>query len=195
MRIPATLTAGDTATWTDLPFADGNGATVDATAYALTYSLRGPVAAAGFDLQATASGTGWLFSLAAAQTAALNATGAVQRWYWQAWASKSGARITAGAGTLLVKPNLAGLDVAATYDGRSPAEQILATVEAAILARTNGDLVTEYTIGTRSLRKEPITELLALRDRYRLIVAREAKAKAIAAGLGNPSRMGVRFRA
>lgn len=191
MRAPQFITAGDSATWLDLPFADALGASVDSSAYTLTYSLRGPDQAAKKDLVGVPSGTGWQFSLATSDTAAFNAGGTPVRWYWAAYAAKTGVRLTAGEGVLVVKPNLAA---ATTFDGRSVAEQILATVESAIQSRINGDMVTEYTIGSRSLKKEPMTELLALRDRYRTIVSRERKAQAIKNGLGNPSRLGVRFR-
>lgn len=191
MRIPQFITAGDSASWVDFGFSDAVGASVDATSYALTYSLRGPDAGAKKDLTGVAGGTAWSFTLSTTDTAAFN-TGSLQvRWYWAAYASKAGVRITAGEGVLVVRPNLATQSI---FDGRSQAEQILATVEAAILARVNGDMVTEYTIGSRSLKKEPMTELLTLRDRYRAIVSRERKAQAIKNGLGNPSRLGVRFR-
>lgn len=194
MRIPNTITAGDSAAWVDLPFADTLGMPVDATAYTLGYSLRGPVAGAGLDLVGTASGTGWAFALSTAQSLALNTGATVARWYWQAYATKSGVRLTAGEGQLNVRPNLAAISTG-TFDGRSQAEQILSTVESAISARINGDAVTEYTIGSRSLKKEPMGELIKLRDRYRTIVSRGRKAQAIKNGLGNPTRLGVRFRA
>ncbi len=191
MNIPSTIIAGDTPSWVDSSFTDGLGASVDSSAYTLTYSLRGADAAAKLDLQGAPSGSGWQFSLAAAASAALNTSGQAARWYWAARAAKGGTVLTAGEGTLLVKPNLAALT---TFDGRSQAEQILSTVEAAILARSTGDFVTDYTIGSRSLKKEPMSALLALRDKYRLIVSRERKGQAIKNGLGNPTRLGVRFR-
>lgn len=191
MNIPNIITAGDTPSWVDNPFTDGLGASVDSSAYALTYSLRGADAAAKQDLVGTPSGTGWQLTLGQAASAAFN-TGTINtRWYWVARATKAGVTLTAGEGVLVVKPNLATVN---TFDGRSTAEQVLSTVEAAILARTNGDMVTEYTIGSRSLKKEPMTALLQMRDKYRLIVSRERKAQAIKNGLGNPTRLGVRFR-
>ena len=194
MRIPTTLTAGDSTAWVDYPFADALGSPVDATAYTLSYSLRGPVAGTGLDLTGAVQGTGWAFALSTAQSAALNTSTGKTLWYWQAYATKAGVRLTAGDGQLVVRPNLAGIN-AGTFDGRSNAEQILATVETAILARINGDAVTEYTIGNRSLKKEPMANLIQLRDKYRLIVSRERKGQAIKNGLGNPTRLGVRFSA
>ena len=193
MKAPATLTAGDSASWLDLPFGDPLGASVDSSSYALAYSFRGPVAAALLDVTGTASGTGWQFTLTTTQTAALNTGTTTVRWYWSAYASKSGVRLTAGQGVLLVKPNLASINNSTVYDGRSPNEQILAAIDAEITARISGGATLEYTIGTRSLKKEPMSALLELQTRYRMKVRSERRAQQIANGLGNPSQLGVRF--
>lgn len=194
MRIPAILTAGDSAAWVDTSFADALGASVDAGSYTLAYSLRGPVASAGVDVTGTPAGTGWSFVLTSAQSAAMNTGTSPNKWFWSAFASKTGVRITAGQGTINVRPNLAALSPSGTFDGSSPAEQILAAITAEISARINGGATLEYTIGNRSLKKEPMTALLALRSQYRLIVSRERRAQSIANGLGNPQRLGVRFQ-
>jgi len=193
MRIPATLTAGDSAAWVDYPFGDPLGASVDAGSYTLTYSLRGPIAAAGIDLAGTPAGTAWSFALTSAQSAALNTGTTTSRWYWAAYAAKTGVRLTAGQGLLLVRPNLAGINSSTVYDGSTKSEQILTAIDAEISARINGGATVEYTIGTRSLKKEPMAALLELQARYRLKVARERRAAAIANGLGNPQKLGVRF--
>ncbi|MEO8804648.1 MAG: hypothetical protein ABI433_01085 [Burkholderiaceae bacterium] len=194
MNIPGILVAGDSLTWVDYAFGDALGASVDAGAYSLAYSFRGPVAAAGLDVVGTPRGTGWSFTLTTAQSAAMNVGATPQTWYWQASATKAGARVTAGDGSLYVKPNLAGLTAGSSlFDGTSPAEKILAAIEAEITARATGGMTLEYTIGNRSLKKEPIGALLALRTSYKLIVSRERRGQQIANGLGNPGRVGVRF--
>lgn len=193
MRIPSLITAGDTAAWVDTAYADGLGASVNSGSYGLTYSLRGPIAAGNIDIVGTAQGTGWALALTSAQTAALNNTAANQTWYWQAFATKTLTRITAGVGTLLVKPNVAGLSTAAAYDGRSPAEQDLVAVRAEISARLAGGATLEYTIGQRSLKKEPMAALVAIEQRCVRIVARERQAAAAANGLGHKGRLTVRF--
>lgn len=193
MRIPAFITAGDSATWIDYAFNNALGDSIDATAYTLAYSFRGPLPT-GLDLTGSVTGTAWTFTLTTAQSAALNAGAASAVWFWQAYATKAGVRLTAGEGQLVVRPNLAGIS-AVTFDGRSQAEQVLSTVEAAIAARVNGDFTIEYTIGTRSLKREPMANLIQLRDKYRFIVSRQRKAQMIANGLGNPTRLGVRFKA
>lgn len=190
MRIPSNIIAGDSAQWVDVAFADSLGGVIGSATYALTYSLRGPGAL--LDLLGVAQGTGWAFSLTTTQSAALNTTGSSVIWYWQAYASKTDVRTTAGDGTLVVKANLAS--VSAGFDGSSQAERILTTIESEIQARLTGGGTIEYTIGSRSLKKEPMAELLKMRSAYRNIVARERRGQMIKNGMGNPSRVGVRFK-
>lgn len=190
MRIPSGLTAGDSADWVDYPFTDGLGRSVDAGSYTLTYSLRGP--GATLDITGTPVGTSWQFNLAPSDTAAMNTGAARALWYWAAYATKSGARLTAGQGTLSVRANLAALT--GSFDGRSEAERCLAAIDAEITARINGGATLEYTIGQRSLKKEPLAALQALRAEYLLRVSRERRSQQIANGLGNPQRLGVRFK-
>ncbi len=191
MRIPSSIIAGDSAQWQDLAFQDGLGANVGSADYTLSYALRGPYAAQ--DLGGTAFGTGWQFSLSTAASAALNTSSSNAVWYWQAVATKAGVRLTAGDGTLVVKPNLVALN-ATPFDGSSQAEKILTAIENEVQARITGGATLEYTIGTRSLKKEPMAELLKLRSAYRNIVARERRGQMIKNGLGNPARVGVRFK-
>jgi hypothetical protein len=193
VKIPAQLAAGDSVSWTDAQFTDNNGNTVNALAYGLTYSFRGPIAAANVDVVGTASGTGWLVALTTAASAAMNNGASTLTWFWQAYATKSGSRILAGEGRLLVKPNLMGASTGATFDGSTDAEQILAAITAEIKARLSGGATIEYSIGTRSLKKEPMTELIKLKEKYGAIVSREQRAARLANGLGNPTRVGVRF--
>lgn len=190
MRIPLQITAGDSADWIDFSFADTVGASVASSQFELKYSLRGP-AAEGLDLVGESHGSGWKFSLPMDRSAALNTSAVRVTWFWQAYATRGAQRITAGTGQLFVLPNLAG--IAGAFDGRSQAEQALQKVEAALLARVNGDLVTEYTIHGRSLKKESTEALMALRKQYRRIVSRERKRESIKNGQGNPDMLGARF--
>lgn len=90
-------------------------------------------------------------------------------------------------------PNLAALASSAAFDGRSQAETDLAAVRAEITARISGGATLEYTIGSRSLKKEPMTALVEIEQRCLRIVARERRAAGAANGLGNPGRISVRF--
>ena len=194
MKIPQQIIAGDSLTWLESPFADPLGNSIDCTAYTLTFSFRGP-SNGGLDVVATAAAPGWSLALTPAQTAAFNIGPAAALVSWQASAAKTGVRINAGTGTLRVLPNLAAMQTKAAFDGRSQAETTLAAIEAELAARATGGATVEYTIGSRSLKKEPMAALVELASRYRRIVAREKTAAAIANGLGNPGRLAVRFKA
>jgi hypothetical protein len=109
---------------------------------------------------------------------------------WARWVEKTGPiRQSLGDGQLQILENPA--TAAAGYDGRSTARKMLDQIEAALLAFNLG--VKAYTIGSRSMTKADIPELLTMRDRFRAEVENEAAAEKIAAGLGNPRNFGVRF--
>ena len=194
MKIPAVLVAGDSANWTDTAFADSANSPVDSGTYTLTYSFRGSIAAGNVDIVGVATGTGWKTSLTTAQSAAMNTTASALTVYWQAVATKSGVRVTAGTGTLLLKPNVAGLSTGATFDGRTQTELDLAAIKAEMSSRISGGATVEYTIGTRSLKKEPMAALIAMEQRLMRIIAREKRAAAAANGLGYTGRLAVRFK-
>jgi hypothetical protein len=78
------------------------------------------------------------------------------------------------------------------YDGRSHARKMLAQIEAAIEAFQN-PTVKEYTIGTRSLTRNDMKDILDMRDKYRAEVANEEAIARIAAGGSNPRNIGIRF--
>jgi hypothetical protein len=193
MNIPPIIAAGDTVWWLDRAFTGAAGGLISSPDYGLIYSLRGPVPAGNVDLQGAADGGGWKVTLTAAQSAALNGTATANVWYWHAVATKGQERVTAGSGTFKVTPNIAGLPTNGAFDGRSKAEQDLAAVRAEISRRISGGATVEYTIGMRSLKKEPMSALVEIEQRCLRIVARERKASAAANGLGNPSRLAVRF--
>jgi hypothetical protein len=191
MKIPSIIIAGDSAQWRDVAFQDGLGNVVSSVDYTLTYSFRGP--RSPLNLAGTPQGSGWQFNLSTTDSAALNAGKSVETWYWQATAAKTGARLTAGEGTLAVRANLPAMTTAG-FDGRSQAEKDLAAVRSEISARINNGASIEYTIGNRSLKREPMTALVEIEQRCLRIVQRERRSQSIANGLGNPGRVGVRFK-
>lgn len=156
--------------------------------WALAYRLvPRTVGNAVVNINATANGTGYAVAVAAATTAAW----AADTYTWASWVNKAGELYTVGGGTILVQPD--PRTVAAGYDDRSVEEQQLSQVTATIQARISGGLVAEYTIGSRSLKNESMAALLALRSQLRVTVARQRRGQQIAAGLGRPDRLGVRF--
>jgi hypothetical protein len=195
MPIQNKIIAGDTIAWVELPFTNSLGFITSAN-WRFVYSLRGSLPAGNVDLTGTAAGGGWSFSLSSAQSAALNTGASRLTWYWQAWAQSldQQQRCTVGNGQLFVSPNLAAMAASAAFDGRSQAEQIYAAINKEIQARVDGGVSVEYSIGNRSLKREPTAELLKLRSHYLTIISNERRAQQLAAGQGNSGRVGVRFK-
>lgn len=190
MNIPAQIRAGDTVKWRDVASVDVFGNPVSSgTGWTLTYYLRFDKNNEGATVVGTAYGTGWEFTISQATSAGFDAG----QWYWQAEATKSGEHITLGAGQLEV---LAGLSYAgnpSAFDGRTQSQKDLDAVQAAIRAIVSGGVVQEYKIGTRSLKKYEIADLLALESQLKAAVKREQAAQLQANGLGNPHNLFVRF--
>jgi hypothetical protein len=85
---------------------------------------------------------------------------------------------------------------AGAFDDRSQAEKDLAAAEEAIRALVAG--AQEYQIGAlgsggRKVRRADLAELIKWRDGLKAEVMREKRAEIIAAGLGDPRRVYVRF--
>lgn len=198
MNIPGKIIQGDTVAWRDNPSRDALGNSISAPEWTLTYYFSGPTQ---FHVVAVADDAGWAMSLTSQQTAAMTpvqSIGAAPNYYWQATAHRhlnhgtpNTEKITIGTGTLTVLQNLA--TAPAGFDGRTQSEKDLAAVQNAIQTRISGGAVSEYVIGTRRLKNEPLSELLALESRLKLVVSRERQAQAIANGLGDPRNTYVRF--
>lgn len=182
---------GDTVKWRDEPSVDvfGNAIT-SSDGWSLTYYIRFNRNNHGATAVGTAYGSGWEFTLSSVTTGAFHEddTG-----YWQAVASKAGEKITLGSGTFAVEPNLFYTGTPAAVDGRSQAQKDLEAVQGAIRSLMAGGAVQEYRIGTRSLKRYELADLLALETKLKAEVARENKAALIANGLGNPHNLFVRF--
>ncbi len=185
MNIPSKLVSGDSISWDDVPSKDNLGNAVDSSQYTLSYVFKGTKASLSVD--GVTQGSGWRTTISTTQSALL----VPGIYYWQAYASKTGARVTLGSGQLDVKQNLS---VAPTsFDGRSQAEQDLDAVQLAMRTMIAGGAVQEYTIGTRSLKKMTLTDLMAMESQLKAEVAKEKQASSIANGLGNPKNVFVRF--
>jgi len=179
MKIPAQITANDSATWSDDAFVGDAGVLLDSSAYTLTYSLRGPMS---LDLTGVASGRGWITTLA---KNALNTAG----WYSVvARLTNTTDRRTVGTGRLNVLPDFSSLTVGGEF--RTQAEIDLAQVDAAIA----GSRTQSYKIGTREAKRYTIAELLEIRSLLLVKVKNERATRDLANGLGNPSNLYVRFR-
>lgn len=189
MPIPANLTAGDSANWTDDPFLAADGMTrLDAGKYALSYELRGT--GAPVTLTAATNGTGWKTAITTTQSAGL----AAGVWFWVAILTATGERITVGRGEINIAQDLAAV-TSQTFDGRSTAEKALSDAELALAnLHASGKKTKKYTIGTRNAEYYTAPELIAAISYWRIRVGNERAAKSISDGLGNPKNLMVRFR-
>jgi hypothetical protein len=191
VKIPSKIRAGDTVVWVDEPSVDVFGAAIDSSNHGLTYYLRTNTASEGATVVGVAEGSGWKFTISDATSAGFDAG----VWYFQAVATANvgGAKTTLGTGQLTVEPSLSYAGSPGAFDGRSQAQKDLEACQAAIRSLMSGGAVQEYRIGTRSLKRYDLAELLALESRLKAEVARENKAAMIANGLGNPHNLFVRF--
>jgi hypothetical protein len=98
-----------------------------------------------------------------------------------------------GSGQLTVLRSLSYTGSPAAVDGRSQAQQDLDAVQAAIRALVSGGAVQQYSIGSRSLTKMRIEDLMTLESKLKADVKREQMAELMANGLGNPHNLFVRF--
>ena len=185
MRIPAELFSGDSQTWRDDSARDSIGNQLNSADWVLTYDIRG---AQILTLTGVSYGAGWETTITAAQSAAL----AAGDYYWQAYVTKGLDRKTIGSGQIKIRASLSAV-TAEGYDGRTQTKKDLDAVTAEISARVSGGATIEYTIGNRSLKKEPMSALITMQSRLKSMVARERQADLIAQGVGNPRAMFVRF--
>lgn len=196
MKIPSKIRAGDTVVWRDEATVDVFGGPINGSTHNVTYYLRTShnhqgAAVAGVAVPGSPSGSGWTFTISSATSAGFVA----DDWYWQALAVSiaDGSKTTLGAGQIEVLPSLAFVGTPGAFDGRTQTQKDLEACQAAIRSLMSGGAVQEYRIGTRSLKRYDLAELLALESRLKAQVARENKAAMIANGLGNPHNLFVRF--
>jgi hypothetical protein len=179
MAEPTFFYAGDTVEWTKL---------VDDYTPTDGWTLSYVFAKGSVQQTVTASDNGD-GSFAVAITAAESTEWDAGVYYWQAKVTLDDAVHTVGTGQITVKQALSD---AATYDGRSVAKVMLENIEA-YLIDANNITAASYSIGGRSLSRWSRSELLAERERLRAEVRAEEGQARVAAGLGNPRRLYVRF--
>lgn len=190
MKIPPTIQAGDTVSWVDASSTDTLGNALTSANWVLTYYLRFNAASeAATVVGSSRSDGGWDFTISAATSAGFDAG----TWYWQALATSGSDKFTLGAGSLQVKASLSYTGTAGAFDGRTQAEKDLDAVQTAIRSIISGGGVQQYSIGSRSITKMRLSELMELESKLKAEVNRERAAEKVAAGLGNPGTMFVRF--
>ena len=167
------------------------GAPLTSATHGLTYYLRTNHNHEGATVVGAPFDAGWEFTISAGTSAAFDAG----IWYFQAVATAlvGGEKTTLGTGQIEVLPSLSYTGQPHPFDGRSQAQKDLEAVQGAIRSLMSGGAVQEYRIGTRSLKRYELADLLALESKLKGDVARENKAAMIANGLGNPHNLYVRF--
>lgn len=171
---PTTITAGDSATWTqsvsDFPATDG---------YTLTYALQGP---GQYTFAATAIGSDYSITI----SPEITVTWTPGTYVWTAFVSKTGERRTVGHGALIVLPN------PITTLAKSHAQTALELINAALIGRIPRGLE-NTNIDGQELSRIPLMQLHSLRDKYRREVIMEQSAARSAAGISPRRTIGIRF--
>lgn len=126
-------------------------------------------AASAITLSSTAEGSSHRIQATAVTTAAWSAGD----YAWSSWVQLAGETYTVQQGRLTVVDN--PRTVAAGTDLRSHAERVLESIEAVIENRAT-QAQSEYQVAGRQLKYTPLSDLLALRDKYRWEVKRDRAA-------------------
>jgi hypothetical protein len=176
-QVPETLLAGDTWEWTrdlgDYPAGTWTG---------VYYFEK---ADANFSASASAVGTTFSVTVAAATTAAYVSG----RYRWRFAVTSAGVRKTVEEGWLEVLPDPAAVG---NVDHRTTARVMLDNIEAYL--RDPSNLVAaNYALGGRSLSRWSRVDLMTERDKLAAEVRSEEAEARNAAGLGNSRRLYVRF--
>ena len=173
--VPASLRAGDTATWlralADYPASDG---------WAITATLV--KSGTKITVVSTADGDNHKTTIAAATTVGWLAGS----YDYQERVSNGSEAYTIGTGKIDILPDFAGTSPGG-LDARTHAQRTLDALEAWI---ENRDIaVAEYEIAGRRLKTISIPDLLLFRDRYK----REVRAQSGTNGTGKSGRIYLRF--
>ena len=190
MNIPAQIRAGDTVKWRDNAGRDNLGEPISSSdGWALYYYLRTNTASEGATVTGTARADGgWDMAITATTSSAFDAG----TWYWETRATSGATVLSIGSGTTQVLPSLSYAGSPGAFDGKSQAEQDLAAVQAAIRAIVSKG-AKSYTIGSRRFDAADLGQLMEREAQLKAIVARERAAEKVAAGLGDPRSLFVRF--
>ncbi|HWQ34878.1 MAG TPA: hypothetical protein VNQ79_18690 [Blastocatellia bacterium] len=165
---PTAFVAGETLVWTK----QISGYT-PAEGWTLVCYFRGP--AGGFDAPGVADASGWRVTVPAAETQNLSAG----IYFYQCWVTRADERHLVSSGECRVTASLPAAN--APFDGRSETKKILDAIDAMILKKATLDQQ-EYQIGNRALKRIPLPELIALRDKYARLYAQEQRAERLRQG-------------
>lgn len=189
MPLPAVIHAGNTVQWVEPAALDLDGNAATSATWTLTTFVRFNTANEGATIVGTARADGgWDNSLSASTTSGFDAG----VWRWESRISSGAVVITIGTGTFETRRSLSYTGAPGAFDGRSQAEQDLEAVQAAIRAIVSRG-ARSYSIGTRTFTAQDLSDLMRREAQLKAIVNRERAAEKIAAGLGDPRNLFVRF--
>jgi hypothetical protein len=189
MTVPATIRAGTTVGWVEPPAVDLDGNAATSASWTLISYLRTNTASEGATVTGTARADGgWDMAITATTSSGFDAG----TWYWETRATSGAIVLTIGSGTTLVQPGLNYTGTPGAFNGQSQAEQDLVAVQAAIRAIVSKG-AKQYSIGSRSFTTNDLGQLMEREAQLKAIVARERAAEKVAAGLGDPRSLFVRF--
>jgi hypothetical protein len=189
VSIPTSFTAGDSVTWNDPPATQASGSPIRSPEWSVAYYLRFAAAGEGATVTGVADAVGgWDFAISATTTAGFDAG----VWSWSARATSGALAVTLRSGTVTVQPSLVYTGTPTAYDGRSQAEKDLEAVRQAIRTIIAGG-VSQYSISNRQATKLDLGRLMERESDLKATVAKERAAQKIAAGLGDPRNLFVRF--
>lgn len=189
MTVPAEIRAGTTVQWIEPATVDLSGAAATSASWVFTSYLRTNSASEGATVVGTARmDGGWDMAI----TATTSGQFAAGVWFWESRISSGSTVIEVGSGSSRVTASLSYAGSPAAFDGRSQAEQDLDAVQAAIRAIVSKG-ARQYSIGSRSYTSQDLGVLMQREAQLKAIVARERAAEKVAAGLGDPRNLFVRF--
>jgi len=189
MTVPATIRAGDTVAWVEPAALDLDGNAATSAAWTFTTFLRFNTASEGATVTGTARADGgWNMAISATTSAAFDAG----IWSWQSRIASGATVITVGSGSFQVLASLSYAGSPGAFDGRSQAQVELDEVRAAIRVIVNKGFKS-YTIVSRRFDAADLGQLMQRESQLKAIVAREKAAEKVAAGLGDPRSLYVRF--
>jgi hypothetical protein len=189
MTVPATIRAGTTVGWVEPPAVDLDGNAATSASWTLISYLRTNTNHEGATVTGTARADGsWNMAITATTSSAFDAG----TWYWETRITSGATVLTIGSGTTQVLPGLNYTGQPAAFSGQSQAEQDLVAVQAAIRSIVSKG-AKSYTIGSRKFDAADLGQLMEREAQLKAIVARERAAEKVAAGLGDPRSLFVRF--
>lgn len=186
LNIPSTFRAGDTLSWTE-SISDYPASAGWTLAFVLTKYGQSLIT-----ITASTSGDDYAISVLPATS---------RPWIpgiysWQAYVYKESGdliteKYTLEFGQVTILPDIT--QAILTTDIRSHAKKVLDAIELLLEGKSTADVLS-YSIGGRSLSKMSPEELIKWRSFYKTEYERELEAEAIAQGLDNPRRIGIRFK-